>query len=217
MKDRLEPLGDRAFLRRFVSEVDAACWACTVRAARIAGVEEVVLAYDSVAVITTDACTDLNQVEVSLNSVLDRGISVVSRRLIEIPVLYDGVDLKAVAQQLELDQSELISLHAGNTYQVFAIGFLPGFPYLGYLAPRIAGLGRLATPRASVARGSVAIVGRQTGIYPDESPGGWHLIGRTPLAIVDVERDHFPISAGDRVQFIPMGIDEYHARLGESL
>ena len=89
---------------------------------------------------------------------------------------------------------------------MFAVGFLPGFPYAGYLPDALSGLGRRAAPRVRVPAGSVAIAGRQTGVYPSESPGGWHLIGRTPLRIVDVEGGHFPIRAGDRIRFRPIAV-----------
>ncbi len=86
----------------------------------------------------------------------------------------------------------MIALHSGVEYDVFAIGFLPGFPYAGYLPPALAGLARRASPRLRVPAGSVAIAGRQTAIYPIESPGGWHLLGTTPLRIADPEAGLFP-------------------------
>ncbi len=211
---RLEPLGDHAFLARFDSERAASSWAATVRGL---GLGEVVLAYDSVAVIPNDEFQDLDSLEVTLLKIVATDVGDESGRTLLVPVHYDGPDLVGAGQQLELSTQELIDYHVGEIYRVFAIGFLPGFPYLGYLNPKIAGLRRLASPRPRVAAGSVAIAGRQAGIYPCDSPGGWHLIGRTPLAIVDVDADHFPISAGDRVQFVPIEIDEYHERLGERL
>ena len=100
---------------------------------------------------------------------------------------------------------------------MFAIGFLPGFPDAGYLPEGLGGLPRREPPRLRVPAGSVAIAGRQTGVYPGESPGGWHLIGRTPLRIVDVERGRFPIRAGDRLRFVPIDAGEFAARRGEPL
>ena len=90
----------------------------------------------------------------------------------------------------------MIAATAGRDYRVFAIGFLPGFPYAGYLPARLSGLARRESPRTRVPAGSVAIVGRQTAIYPAESPGGWHLIGRTPLRIVDVAARPVPDPRG---------------------
>jgi inhibitor of KinA len=139
-------------------------------------------------------------------------------RQIEIPVCYElGPDLDEAAARLGISAEELIRRHAARTYRCFAIGFCAGFPYLGYLDERIAALPRRASPRVRVAPGSVAITGRQTAIYPIERPGGWWLIGRTPLCLVDVEADYFPIVAGDEVSFFPIGRDEYARREGTRL
>ncbi len=214
---RIEPLGDRAFLTRFGTESEAARWAAALRNARLVGVGEVVLAYDSVATIAGNDFDDLDGLETQMLALRVGDEPVAPGRLIEIPVLYDGPDLPEVASQLGLSIAEVIDCHREVVYNVFAIGFLPGFPYLGYLDPRISGLARRPSPRTRVPRGSVAIAGRQTGIYPDESPGGWHLIGQTPLRIVDVALDHFPITAGDRIRFVSIDPDEFKARDGEVL
>ena len=100
---------------------------------------------------------------------------------------------------------------------MFAVGFLPGFPYAGYLPDELRGLARRQEPRLAVPPGSVAIVGRQTGVYPIASPGGWRLIGRTPLRIADPEAGRFPIRAGDRIRFRPIERDEFEARADEPL
>ena len=113
-------------------------------------------------------------------------------RSLVIPVLYDGADLHVVAARLGLSSAEVIAMHSSVEYDVFAVGFLPGFPYAGYLPPALAGLPRRDSPRLNVPAGSVAIVGRQTAIYPRRSPGGWHLLGTTPLCIADVEAGLFP-------------------------
>lgn len=213
----LEPLGDRAFLARFADEGAAAGWAEAVRARRLAGVEEVVLAYHTAAVFADPERADLDALEAVLRGVQVPPREVCAGRLVELPTLYDGADLTAVAEALAADVPEVIARHSGRDYRVFAIGFLPGFPYAGYLPEGLAGLPRRGEPRARVPAGSVAIAGRQTGIYPRESPGGWHLLGRTPLRIVDVERGRFPIRAGDRLRFVPIGPDEFAARRGEPL
>jgi KipI family sensor histidine kinase inhibitor len=116
-----------------------------------------------------------------------------------------------------MGREEVIAAHSEPEYRVFAIGFQPGFPYAGYLPPALAGLPRRGTPRVKVPRGSVAIAGRQTGIYPQDSPGGWHLLGRTPLRIVDLAKAHFPIRAGDRLRFRPIDSEEFARRKGELL
>ena len=111
----------------------------------------------------------------------------------------------------------MIAWHGGVEYDVFAIGFQPGFPYAGYLPVPLSGLPRRDAPRVRVPAGSVAIAGRQTGIYPTESPGGWHLLGRTPLCIVDLDDGYFPIRAGDRVRFRSIPAEEFEARRHERL
>jgi KipI family sensor histidine kinase inhibitor len=126
-------------------------------------------------------------------------------RVVDIPVRYggtDGPDLEAAALELGLTAAQLVERHAGGEYTVAMIGFAPGFPYLLGLDPALA-LPRLASPRARVAAGSVGIGGAQTGIYPTESPGGWRLIGRTPLQLFDPMRSPPTLlSPGDRVRFV---------------
>jgi inhibitor of KinA len=100
---------------------------------------------------------------------------------------------------------------------VYAIGFVPGFPYLGYLPTELCGVGRLPSPRVRVEPGSVGLTGRQTGIYPLPRPGGWNLIGRTPLTIVDVASGFFPLRVGDSVRFERIDEKGYRELEGERL
>jgi inhibitor of KinA len=135
-------------------------------------------------------------------------------RTVEIPVVYGGgagPDLADVAALAGLDEQAVVDLHASGEYVVFMLGFMPGFPYLGGLPHRIA-TPRLATPRTLVPAGSVGIAGGQTGIYPTESPGGWRLIGRTPVPLFD-PRTSPPalLEAGDRVRFVPVTQARYDA------
>ncbi|MBX6315565.1 MAG: 5-oxoprolinase subunit PxpB [Isosphaeraceae bacterium] len=213
----LVPLGDRAFLARFATEPEARAWAAAVRAQAWTGVVDIVLAYRSAAVFADPERCDLDALEHELRAIAPEPDASRSGRLVVLPVLYDGEDLPDVAQRLGRTVEEIIALHAHREYDVFAIGFQPGFPYAGYLPAELSGLARREVPRVRVPAGSVAIAGRQTGVYPAESPGGWHLLGRTPLQIVDVERGHFPIRAGDRLRFIPIDSAEYRARQGELL
>ncbi|TIH09815.1 5-oxoprolinase subunit PxpB [Pseudomonas leptonychotis] len=122
-------------------------------------------------------------------------------RLHEIPIWYGGEDLAEVAQQCRLSVAQVIELHAGAEYRVGAIGFAPGFAYLGELDARLA-LPRRATPRIAVPVGSLAIAERQTAIYPHSSPGGWHLLGRCPWLLFDAaQTPPCPLALGDRVRF----------------
>lgn len=125
---------------------------------------------------------------------------------VEIPVWYggqDGPDLADVAARTGLTAADVVAVHAGTVYRVFLVGFVPGFPYLGVLPEKLA-LPRRATPRLRVPAGSIAIAGRQTGIYPAPTPGGWHLIGRTDAPIWDPRREPPALLApGDRVRFVP--------------
>jgi len=138
--------------------------------------------------------------------------------LVELPVFYHprvGPDLERIARHAGLSVDDVIALHAEQTYHVFAIGFAPGFAYLGEVSSRIA-MPRLATPRPHVPAGSLGIADRQTAIYPLDSPGGWNLIGRTPVNMFDVNREPSSLlRVGQRVRFRPVEQDEYLALGGQ--
>ena len=137
----------------------------------------------------------------------------VAGRLHEIPVWYAGADLASVAQACGLSVAEVIELHSAGEYRVGAIGFAPGFAYLGELIERLV-LPRLATPRTGVPAGSLAIAERQTAIYPQASPGGWHLLGLCPWKLFDVRRTPpCPLALGDRVRFVPIDEARYRREL----
>lgn len=123
-------------------------------------------------------------------------------RIVEIPVMYDGEDLDFVAQYCDLTTDEVVEIHTSALYRVFMMGFLPGFAYMGGMNERIA-TPRKNTPRLKVPAGSVGIAGKQTGIYPLESPGGWQLIGRTNLELFNSSKNPSTLlKAGDRVKFV---------------
>jgi inhibitor of KinA len=133
-------------------------------------------------------------------------------RLVEIPVCYGGEfgpDLNGVAELHGMTAERAIELHASATYLVYFLGFVPGFAYLGEVAEKLV-TPRLAAPRRSVAAGSVGIAGRQTGVYPVATPGGWRLLGRTPLAMFRPERAEMSLlSIGDRVRFVPISMEQF--------
>jgi inhibitor of KinA len=131
------------------------------------------------------------------------------KQTVIIPVLYNGDDLEFVAREHQLTTEEVITIHSTKKYRLFMIGFLPGFAYMGKVDERIA-TPRLTSPRTHVKAGSVGIAGFQTGIYPLQSPGGWQLIGQTPVKIFDVEKNNpCLLSAGDEVQFISINKNEF--------
>ena len=142
---------------------------------------------------------------------LDR-VKMPGPRHVEIPVCYGGEfgpDLEEVAALHEISADRVIELHSSATYLVYFLGFVPGFAYLGEL-PKELITPRLATPRKRVPRGSVGIAGNQTGVYPFETPGGWRLLGRTPLAMFRTDRDGLSILAiGDRVRFVPVSRERF--------
>lgn len=135
-------------------------------------------------------------------------------RVIGIPVCYGGEfgpDLKEVADYHQIGTEEVIRIHSIGSYLVYMIGFVPGFAYLGGMSPRIA-MPRRDSPRPKIPAGSVGIAGEQTGVYPLEVPGGWRIIGRTPLPLF-LPKKHPPalLRTGDVVQFVPIEKSEYHA------
>lgn len=122
-------------------------------------------------------------------------------KIITIPTIYKGEDLAHVAEYCQLCIDDVISIHSNTIYRVFMMGFLPGFAYLGGMDKRIA-VPRRESPRKKVLAGSVGIAGNQTGIYPIDSPGGWQLIGRTPISLFDPQKsDPILLKAGDLVKF----------------
>lgn len=214
------PLSDQAALLYFVDETAAAYYASALHGERQSWVVDVVQAYTSVAVFF-----DLDQIRFA--EAAERLESIDSQRgraspgeirVHEIPCCYElEQDLGRVSAHTGLKREEIIRLHAGPEYAVYAIGFCPGFPYLGYLPPLLCGVPRLEAPRLRVAEGSVGLTGRQTGIYTEDRPGGWNIIGRTPLQMVHVADSYFPLRTGDRIRFRPISPKEFQHLSGRRL
>ena len=135
--------------------------------------------------------------------------STFSNNTVEIPVNYDGEDLESAAHHANLSSSSDVALAPQNgTYRVYFLGFTGGFPYLGGLPSSLASVPRLDTPRQIVPKGSVGIAAGQTGVYTLDTPGGWHLIGRTPMSLFDATKDPPSVlKAGDIVKFVPTSTD----------
>jgi KipI family sensor histidine kinase inhibitor len=179
-----------------------------LRHRQVAGVVDIVPAYNTIA-LHVDGALGADVIdEVRRCLAAGGGAAPSPGRLVDVPVWYggaDGPDLEEVAVHARLTPAEVIALHAGTVYEVAMVGFSPGFPYLAGLPERLA-MPRRASPRTHVPAGSVAIGGRQTGIYPLASPGGWRLIGRTRLALFTPSQDPPTLLAlGDRVRFVPEG------------
>jgi inhibitor of KinA len=212
-------MGDQAALAYFADEAAALRFAAVVRQAADPWQIDVVLAYTSVAVFFDlgritfhEVAQRLRQLSATATAPLPPG------PLHVIPCCYEiQLDLGRVAEQTRLPPEEVIHLHSESEYTVYAIGFCPGFPYMGYLPPRLCGVPRLASPRLCVEAGTVGMAGRQTGIYTEARPGGWNQIGRTPLQLVDVTDGYFPLRTGDRVRFRRIDELEFQKLLGERL
>lgn len=180
------------------------------------GLIDLVPSYASLLVLFNPLRTDELAVRQHiLQAIQSSGAAEVSEgHLVELPVYYSvesGPDLSALADRAQLSIDEVIRLHQGTEYRVYAIGFAPGFAYLGQVDSRIAAP-RLATPRQRVPKGAVAIADRQTAIYPAVSPGGWNLIGLCPTSMFDpLAEPAMPVTVGDRVRFRAISRDEFLA------
>lgn len=219
MNARIVAAGDSALIIEFDERIDpeinrrAIAVADAVQSVPVPGVRDIVPTYRSVAVYFDPLKTDYESLVQRLETAA--GASTVSARErppIRIPVCYGGElgpDLGNVAAFAGISESDAIAIHASATYRVYMLGFVPGFAYMGVVDDRIAAP-RRATPRVRVPLGSVGIAGVQTGIYPAETPGGWQLIGRTPLKPFDLSRaEPFLMKAGDAVQFFPIDRREF--------
>lgn len=223
---RFLPAGDTAFAVEFGERIDPAINALVHRTAALLaatppqGLVETVPSFRSLLVHYDPLATNAETLQRLIGDLeLDEATSTGPGRIWRIPVRYGGAggpDLAEVAAATGLNEAEVIALHAGTLYRVYAQGFLPGFAYLGELVPAL-DLPRRESPRVRVPAGSVAIAQRMTGIYPVESPGGWHLIGHTPLRFFDPA--HVPptlFAPGDGVRFVPVDADA-HAAIAEAV
>jgi KipI family sensor histidine kinase inhibitor len=216
---RLLPAGEAALVVEFGDAIDpaindrVAALAAALATAPLRGLGEAVqtyrsllIHYDPLVVSAEHLCQHVTRLATGDGAALQR-----QTRTLEVPTAYvgeHGPDLSSVAALTGLSERDVIRLHSETLYTVYMVGFLPGFPYLGLL-PEALTTPRLETPRTAVPAGAVAIAGRQTGIYPLQSPGGWRIIGHTPLLLFDPERDPPAwLAPGDQVRFVPIGVDQ---------
>ena len=165
--------------------------------------------YDAMVYTYSDICRILDPI--LQESVTDSVIERVT--IVEIPTIYGGEygpDLGFVASHNHISEAEVVSIHSGTDYLVYMLGFIPGFTYLGGMNPRIA-TPRLSSPRTLIPAGSVGIAGEQTGTYPSDSPGGWQIIGRTPVTMYDMSKKQAALlQAGDYVRYVPINENEFY-------
>ena len=169
----------------------------------IPGVRNLHPAYNSILIVFDPVDQEHKNIEHTVARYLDRldDVQLPDPRTVEIPVIYDGPDLAGVAQIHSITPERVIEIHSSAIYTVYFVGFVPGFAYLGGLPAELA-TPRLESPRKRVPKGSVAIGGTHTGVYPFDTPGGWRLIGKTPLEIFDPESAELSkLRIGDHVRF----------------
>jgi inhibitor of KinA len=205
-----EPLGDQAVLVRLPDEESALRFGAALRAAALPEVIDVVQSFRTVAAFFDPLRTDAEAVAAAVAAVRPLDGPLPGREHV-VPCCYElGPDLAEVAAACRLSPERVIALHTATVFTVYAVGFCPGFPYLGWLPAELSGVPRRAEPRVRVPAGSVGITVRFCGIYTLPRPGGWHLIGRTPLVMADPAADHFPLRPGDRVRFRRIDEGEYN-------
>jgi len=221
---RFLPLGDCGVVVEFGGDEISDAANAVVLALRRAleaqspdGVRETVPTYRSLLVVYDPAAATAGAVQAAVTALIGEADAahLPVGRVIPIPTVYGGAygpDLAGVAAEAGLSESQVVELHTGHEYRVYMLGFFPGFPYMGTLPPPLR-VARLASPRTRVPVRSVAIAGQQTGVYPTESPGGWRLIGRTPVRIYDPSRERpFLLDAGDRVRYVAISAAQYERR-----
>lgn len=222
MKPTISPVGDRAISIDFGQVIDPTInrhirqTIERIKELQLDGIIELVptycallVEYDAMLYSYSDICN-------IIEPTLEEGMSDTTNELVtvvEVPTVYGGEfgpDLSFVASHNHLSEDEVISIHSGTDYLVYMLGFIPGFTYLGGMDSRIA-TPRLSSPRTLIPAGSVGIAGEQTGTYPSDSPGGWQIIGRTPVTMYDMSKAQAALlKAGDYVRYVPIDESEFH-------
>ena len=222
MKPTISPVGDRAISIDFGQVIDPKInrhirqTIERIKELQLEGIIELVptycallVEYDAMLYSYSDICN-------IIEPTLEEGMTDTTNELltvVEVPTVYGGdfgPDLSFVASHNHLSEDEVVSIHSGTDYLVYMLGFIPGFTYLGGMDPRIA-TPRLSSPRTLIPAGSVGIAGEQTGTYPSDSPGGWQIIGCTPVTMYDMSKKQAALlRAGDYVRYVPIDDTEFY-------
>lgn len=222
MKPTISPVGDRAISIDFGQVIDPKInrhirqTIEQIKELQLEGIIELVPTYCALLVEYDAMLYSYSEICKIIEPTLEEGMTDTTHELVsvvEVPTVYGGefgLDLSFVASHNHLSEDEVISIHSGTDYLVYMLGFIPGFTYLGGMDPRIA-TPRLSSPRTLIPAGSVGIAGEQTGTYPSDSPGGWQIIGRTPVTMYDMSKAQAALlNAGDYVRYVPIDESEFH-------
>ena len=222
MKPTISPVGDRAISIDFGQVIDPTInrhirqTIERIKELQLEGIIELVPTYCALLVEYDAMLYSYSEICKIIEPTLEEGMTNTTNELVtvvEVPTVYGGEfgpDLSFVASHNHLSEDEVISIHSGTDYLVYMLGFIPGFTYLGGMDSRIA-TPRLSSPRTLIPAGSVGIAGEQTGTYPSDSPGGWQIIGRTPVTMYDISKAQAALlKAGDYVRYVPIDESEFH-------
>ena len=222
MKPTISPVGDRAISIDFGQVIDPIInrhirqTIERIKELQLDGIIELVPTYCALLVEYDAMLYSYSEICNIIEPTLEEGMANTINELVtvvEVPTVYGGEfgpDLSFVASHNHLSEDEVISIHSGTDYLVYMLGFIPGFTYLGGMDLRIA-TPRLSSPRTLIPAGSVGIAGEQTGTYPSDSPGGWQIIGRTPVTMYDMSKAQAALlNAGDYVRYVPIDESEFH-------
>jgi len=216
----IKPSGDCAVVIEFGNEISeeinnrVAILKASIEKAQIAGIIECIPTYRSLSVLYSPLDMGFEELKKRIDAFIENAgpSTQMSSKVYLVPVCYGGQygpDLQNVGSLNKMSIEEVISTHVSVDYRIYMIGFTPGFPYLGGMSESIA-TPRLKKPRTKIYAGSVGIAGKQTGIYPIDSPGGWQIIGRTPLKLFDINRkEPILLESGNYIRFIEIDLQEY--------
>lgn len=221
---RFKPMGERALLVEYGDSISLETVGILkqvidgINKTSHRGIKDCIQGYASLLIIYDPLITNIQELRELIMGIPITDLPPEESRLLKIPVCYGGEfgpDLDFVASHNSIAPEEVIHVHTSTLFTVFMMGFTPGFSYMGVVPEKIRAP-RLPSPRLSVPEGSVGIAESQTGIYPSKSPGGWRIIGRTPLKVFDPNKeDPFYLRPGDKVLFVSVSEEEFHSLKGE--